>query len=150
MSTTGASLRTIWIEIRAMNYSVNVMNDVLRQLNTLQAGQDITAISCLNMAKAAMSAGILFSILGSQIGGTAGQFLQYASYGMYAVAAIQAVIGVMQLMNAQTLLSAQIFLTMWYPVIVPILAAVAVFLALKNVLGEVPAAYLQLQQRRQY
>ena len=139
MSTTGASLRTIWIEIRAVNYAVNVLNDVLRQLNGVQLGQDATAMSCFNMAKAALSAGVLFGILGQQLGGTYGQFLQYASYAMYAVAAIEAVTGALKAMSVANIAAAQYMLTVWAPVIAPIVAFTAVFLALKGILGDIPA-----------
>jgi hypothetical protein len=145
MSTTGTSLRTIWIEIRAMNYAVNTLNDVLRQLTTLQKGQDLTAISCFNMAKAAMSAGILFSVLGSQVGGTAGQFLQYASYLMYGVAAMQALLGIMKLQNlamlTQTITVRGLSIAYW-ELFLPVIAAVGVFIALQGYLGALPAALL--------
>ena len=144
MSTTYTSLRTVWIEIRAMNYAVNVLNDVLKQLTKLQNGYNITAMSCFNMAKAAMSAGVLFGILGTQIGGVGGQLLQYASYLMYGMAAMQAFMGVMKAQGLMAQLTAipikELGLAYWQ-MFLPVIAGVAVFIALKDVLGTIPAAF---------
>lgn len=144
MSSSGASLRTIWIEIRAMNYAVNVLNDVLRQLTTLQKAQDLTSISCFNMAKAALSAGVLFSVLSTQIGGVGGQVLQYASYLMYGVAAMNAFMGIMKLQNLQILtqtVTVRGLSIAYWELFLPILAAVGVFIALQGYLGALPAAF---------
>ena len=147
MSTTGTSLRTIWIEIRALNYSVNVLNDVLRQLTRLQKEQDITAMSCFNMAKAALSAGVLFGILGTQIGGTGGQVLQFASYLMYATAAMQAIIGISKIMDmailTQTIEINGLAIAYW-KLFLPVAAAAGIFFALKDYLGPIPAALLAI------
>ena len=96
------------------------------------------------MAKAAMSAGILFSILGTQIGGVGGQVLQYASYMMYGVAAMQAFIGIMKLQNleilTQTVTIRGLSIAYW-ELLLPIIAAVGVFIALQGYLGALPAAF---------
>ena len=129
------SIRTIWISIRAMNYSINVINDLIRQLTLTQTTMGGMAIASLNMAKAAFSAGILFGVLGSQIGGTYGQMLIYASYLMYAIAAIQAVSAAMKILNTVTMEGA-VTMAIY---LAPIITAVTLFYVLQNVLGTIPA-----------
>jgi hypothetical protein len=148
MSATGTSLRTIWIEIRAMNYAVNTMNDVLRQLAVLEKQQELTAISCLNMAKAAMSAGILFGVLAGQVGGIGGQMLQFGSYIMYGIAALQGLLAITKMINMENLtatipIGKGIEIAYW-ELFATIAVAAGVFYALQGYLGTIPALLLAI------
>lgn len=100
MSASTGSLRTIWIEIRAMNYTMNVFTDVLRQISALQQSEMACAIASLNMAKAAMSSGLLFSVLAQQIGGFGGKVLTMVSYLMYATAGFKMLSAVIEILES--------------------------------------------------
>jgi hypothetical protein len=95
------NLKTIWLTIRATNYTTQVFTNVISNMNGLIASEKKAINSGLNLGKSAMAAGILFSVMGSQIGGTAGQLLTYASYGMYAVSMIGYLKAGLAFMDAQ-------------------------------------------------
>jgi hypothetical protein len=145
--TTGTSLRTIWIEIRAMNYAINTLNDVLRQLTMLQQQEELSAIACLNMTKAAMSAGILFGVLGNQIGGLGGQIFQFGSYVLYGVAVLNGLIAVTKIVQSGILTTTiainGLNIAMWQ-IYVIVGAAAAIFYALQGYLGPIPALIIAI------
>jgi hypothetical protein len=91
MAARGTGLRTIWITLRAANYTSTVFSGVIRQIDFLNAKEQQLAAQSIFMARAAMSAGLMFSVLGKELGGTAGQYLKLTSYMMYLVSAISMV-----------------------------------------------------------
>ena len=131
-----------------MNYTVNVFNDVIRQLTVTTQSLNRCAIANLNMAKAALSAGILFSVLGSQVGGIGGQVMQFASYAMYATAALQALLAAIKFINTTNLtatipITQMLSISVW-EIVAPIAAAAAVFFFLKDSMGVIPALILAI------
>jgi hypothetical protein len=85
---SGTNLRTIWITLRAVNYTTAVFTNVITNMKGLDAATKQAINSSLNLGKSAFAAGMLFNVLGSQIGGAGGQLLQYASYAMFVVSAL--------------------------------------------------------------
>jgi hypothetical protein len=92
--------------------------------------------SSLNLGKAAMAAGMLFGVLGQQIGGVGGQMLTFASYGMYAVSMMAYAKGAIIFLNLE-LEKHAIFLgttTMqWIELGVAISAAIGAFLIVMEI-----------------
>jgi hypothetical protein len=81
------NLRTVWVTLRATNYTTAVFTNVISNMNGLSNAQKQAMNSSLNLGKSAMAAGMLFGVLGNQIGGAGGKLLTYASYAMYVVSA---------------------------------------------------------------
>ena len=96
---TSTSLRTVWLTLRATNYTSHVFTTVVRQLGGLEAAEKRQVIQSLRMANAATSAAVMFSTLGNQMGGMAGQILGTASQFMYVVTAIGYVRAILPLLN---------------------------------------------------
>jgi branched-subunit amino acid transport protein AzlD len=135
---TSTSLRTIWITIRAVNYATNTFNQLIGQMAELQKKEAGIIQMNMNLAKSAMSAGILFQVLGQQIGGVAERFLNYGAYVMYAISALNLLQGVQKFV-ASGMLAHQVTvfgLTMSYQMLyLSIAAAVGVFMILYQVLS---------------
>lgn len=135
---TSTSLRTIWITIRAVNYATNTFNQLIGQMADLQKKEAGIIQQNFNLAKSALSAGILFQVLGQQIGGVGGQFLNYGAYVMYAISALNLLQGVQKFVESG-MLSHQVVvfgLTMSYQALyMSIAAAVGVFLVLYQALS---------------
>jgi len=71
MSALGGNIRTIWITLRAMNYTQRVFDDMARQMTNLQASQKKVAQSTNQMADASMHmlvAGTMLLTLSLMIG----------------------------------------------------------------------------------
>lgn len=67
-SNTG--LRTIWVTLRAVNYTTQVFIDTIKMVSNLQKSEDKLAISTLRMGTHAMSAGMMFMTLGQGMDNT--------------------------------------------------------------------------------
>lgn len=138
MSASTGSLRTIWIEIRALNYTMNVFSDVIRQINMMQKAEETSAIASMNMAKAALSAGLLFGVLSQQVGGVGGQLLKYGSYVMYAIAGMQLMNSMLQVLDSGLMLHEVQVLgvtTTWGALYITIAAVVGIFFVLYEALN---------------
>ena len=125
------NLKTIWLTIRATNYTTQVFTNVISNMSSLEAAEKKAINSSLNLGKSSMAAGILFSVMGNQIGGTAGQLLNYASYGMYAVSAMSYLKAATMFLNAQLVahnIILELTITNWQALGIAIMAAIGAFL----------------------
>lgn len=82
------NLRTVWITLRATNYTAQVFNAVVRQCDSLSFAEKKLITQQLRLGNAAMSAGIMFNTMGDQMGGAGGQALQMAGNMMYLLSAL--------------------------------------------------------------
>lgn len=142
-----ASLRTIWISIRATNYAVNTMTGLINQINLAATAEQSLTVSNLNMMKSAMSAGILFGVLGDQIGGVGGQLLHFASYSMYGMAILQGLSAAMRILDSDMLTTTATSIGLeiaWWQVFVAIGAAAGIFMLLKDNVGVIAAGLLAI------
>lgn len=73
------SLKTIWISVRAINYSSQVLNTVITQINTLENAEVRLAQKSIMAASQSYRAGIMFTTMGNEMGGVSGQALSMAS-----------------------------------------------------------------------
>lgn len=97
------NLKTIWISLRAVNYTTAVFTNVIANLAGLQSAESKVINASLNLGKAATGTAIMFNVLGNQIGGTGGQMLTYASYVMFAVSAMSYAKAAILFLNAKLL-----------------------------------------------
>jgi len=142
MATTGTGLRTIWITLRAANYTTRVFTDAITQLNFLSKAELRLVQNSMRMATAALSAGIMFGVLSKEMGGTAGEVLKYTSYLMYLVSAIEFVKSaqiILSKVNWSHMLSVQGLTVSYSQLAISIMAGLGVFLLLVNQLGPLPA-----------
>ena len=75
---TSTNMRTIWISLRATNYTTQVFGSVMRQCDALDKKEKMMVRQNLRLASAAVSAGMMFQAMGSQMGGAGGQILDTA------------------------------------------------------------------------
>lgn len=144
---SGTGLRTVWLTLRATNYTTAVFTNVITNLSGFDAATKRAINSSLNLGKSAMAVGMITGVLGQQIGGTAGQILTYASYlayfvGMlaYAKAGILAINGVLQAHNIIVHMATGSWLALGFAVA----GAFAIFFLLKDSLGVIPALILAI------
>lgn len=141
------NLRTIWITLRAANYTTNVFTNVIQNCSSLEASEKKLINASLNLGKASMSAGILFGVLGSQIGGTSGQILSYVSYMMYAVSAFSYLKAGILLLNSflgQHAAIVNFLSSAYFRLAFATAAGFAIFFLLKDWLGPIPALLLAI------
>lgn len=144
------NLRTIWLTLRATNYTTAVFTNVITNMKGLDAAQKQAINSSLNLGKSAFAAGMLFNVLGSQMGGAAGQALTYASYVMYIVSSLsylKAGILVVTAFMENHALIVNIVSSSYFKLGVAmagIIGAVMLFLALKDTLGLIPALLIAI------
>lgn len=144
---TSTSLRTVWITIRATNYAFNTFNQLIGQMANLQKTEASLIQTNLNLTKSAMSVGILFSVLGQQIGGIGGQFMEYFSYMAYGMAILQGLTSVIRILDSGLLthMATAIGLKIaWWEIFVAIGAAAGVFMLLKDNVGVIAAGLLAI------
>jgi hypothetical protein len=148
MSST--SLRTIWLTLRATNYTTAVFTNVITNMQGLDAAQKQAINSSLNLGKSAFAAGMLFNVLGTQMGGTAGKVLTYASYMMYLVSALSymraGIIAATAFMQNHAIIvhllsSSYVQLGI---AMAGIMAAFLIFVMLKDSLGTIPALLIAI------
>jgi len=156
-------LRTIWITLRAVNYTGMVFRDVIRATDTLDKEQQKLAKNTLMAGQHALSAGLMWVTLGQSIDDTMSR--QVASIGVFqdvynavkpVIGALITFIGIMQMLIGleriyTTLKSSKILAiyleavavnilaSSWRQVAVSMMAGMAIFLMLKDVLGTIPA-----------
>jgi hypothetical protein len=94
MSST--SLRTIWLSLRATNYTTQVFTNILSQMNGLITKEASLNIAQINLGKSALSAGLMFGVLGGQMGGTGGQLLTLTGNFMMIGGVMSMVSGIVQ------------------------------------------------------
>lgn len=82
------NLRTVWITLRATNYTSQVFSAVVRQCGSLEFAEKKLITQQLRLGNSAMSAGIMFNTMGDQMGGAGGQALQMAGNMMYLLSAV--------------------------------------------------------------
>ena len=97
MSST--SLRTVWLSLRATNYTTQVITGCLNQINGLITKETNLAMAQIQLGKSALMAGTMFQVLGNQMGGTAGQILSLTGNFMQIGGIMSMVSGVMQTLN---------------------------------------------------
>jgi hypothetical protein len=141
------NLRTIWLTLRATNYTTAVFTNVISNLSGFTAAQQKAINSSLNLGKSAFAAGMLFNVLGSQMGGAAGQALTYASYVMYLVAGLSYLKA--GILAANAFLSnhaaiVNILSSSYFRLGIAMMAGFAIFFLLKDYLGTIPALLLAI------
>jgi hypothetical protein len=62
------NLRTVWITLRATNYTAQFFNAVIRPCDSLSFAEKKLITQQLRLGNAAMSAGIMFNTRGDQMG----------------------------------------------------------------------------------
>lgn len=67
MSTRQMGLRTIWITLRAVNYTTQVFADAIKSVELMQKTQEKLAIASLKAGQHAISAGLMWMTLGQMI-----------------------------------------------------------------------------------
>jgi hypothetical protein len=82
------NLRTVWITLRATNYTTQVFNQVMRQCDDLDFKERKQISSALRMGTAAMSAAMMFNTMGDSIGGAGGQIMKQAAMMMQVIGVI--------------------------------------------------------------
>jgi len=144
---SGTNLRTIWLTLRAVNYTTAVFTNVITNLKGLDAAQRQAINSSLNLGKSAYAAGMLFNVLGSQMGGTFGKMLTYASYLMFIVAGLSYLKAAIIFTNAilhNHAIIVNLLSSAYFRLGAAIGAGFAVFFILKDYLGPIPAAILAI------
>jgi hypothetical protein len=79
------NLRTVWITLRATNYTAQAFSAVARQCDWLEVKEKRLMTQNLRLGTAAISAGLMFNTMGDQIGGVGGELMKQASLMMYVV-----------------------------------------------------------------
>lgn len=97
MSST--SLRTVWLTLRATNYTTAALTGCLNQINGLIKGQTNLAMAQIQLGKSALMAGTMFQVLGQQMGGTAGQVLSLTGNFMQIAGIMSMVSGTLQVLQ---------------------------------------------------
>lgn len=125
------SLRTVWLTLRATNYTTAVFTNVISNLSGFDRATQKAINSSLNLGKSALAVGMITGVLGNQIGGAGGQLLTYTSYMMYAVAAMSyakaAIIVLNSMIYAQGIVVGNTAI-MWSELAASILGAVGAFM----------------------
>jgi hypothetical protein len=93
---SSTSLRTIWLTMRATNYTSHVFTSILSQMNGLIAKEAALNLAQISLGKSALSVGIMFGVLGGQIGGIGGQVLSLTGYFMIFGGALSMASGLIQ------------------------------------------------------
>jgi hypothetical protein len=144
---SGTNLRTIWLTLRATNYTTAVFTNVITNLKGLDAAQRQAINSSLNLGKSAYAAGMLFNVLGTQMGGTFGKFLTYSSYLMFIVAGLSylkaAIIFANSVLSNHAII-VNLLSSAYFRLGAAIGAGFAIFFILKDYLGPIPAAMLAI------
>lgn len=139
---SGTNLRTIWLTLRATNYTTAVFTNVITNLTNFDSATKRAINSSLMLGKSAMAVGMITGVLGQQLGGTAGQILTYVSYTMYAVGAMAyakaGIIVLNTILIKHGIIMGAVIIN-WQTLAVAIGAAVAAFLivmAITNTFGK--------------
>jgi len=144
---SGTNLRTIWLTLRAVNYTTAVFTNVITNLKGLDAAQRQAINSSLNLGKSAYAAGMLFNVLGSQMGGTFGKMLTYSSYLMFIVAGLSylkaAIIFANSVLHNHSII-VNLLSSAYFRLGAAIGAGFAIFFILKDYLGPIPAAMIAI------
>lgn len=144
---SGTNLRTIWLTLRAVNYTTAVFTNVITNLKGLDAAQRQAINSSLNLGKSAYAAGMLFNVLGSQMGGTFGKMLTYSSYLMFIVAGLSYLKAAIIFANsvlANHAIIVNLLSSAYFRLGAAIGAGFAIFFILKDYLGPIPAAMIAI------
>jgi hypothetical protein len=96
-------LKTIWITLRAANYTTAAFSAVVRQVGGLEKAEKRLVMQNLALFRASMSAGLMFQTMGSQMGGAAGEALNMAGNMAYVVAGLGAVRTILPFLTRQWL-----------------------------------------------
>jgi uncharacterized membrane protein len=165
MPSTGGStgLRTIWITLRAVNYTERVFIDTIKQVGTLSAAQNKLATQSLRAGAHAMSAGLMWATLGQSMDNTIsktitnigvlqglyGAMKPYVATLLTAVGVIQMLIGLEEIyiglkqskivtIYAEAV-AVYVLAHAWAIAAIGMMAAFGIFYALKPILGTIPA-----------
>ena len=98
MSST--NMRTIWLTLRATNYTAAVFEGVTREISGMAKTQMQMNIQMMSLGKSAMAMGMMFSVLGSQIGGVGGRMLSLTGEFMITVGAMSMAMGVIKTLSS--------------------------------------------------
>lgn len=79
------NLRTVWITLRATNYTAQAFSAVARQCDWLDDKEKKLMSQNLRLGTAALSAGMMFNTMGDQMGGAGGEMMKQASIMMYII-----------------------------------------------------------------
>lgn len=133
--------------LRATNYTTAVFTNVISNLSGFTAAQQKAINSSLNLGKSAFAAGMLFNVLGQQLGGTAGQMLTYASYMMYLVAGLSylkaGILAASAFMGNHAAV-VNILSSSYFRLGIAMAAGFAIFFLLKDYLGTIPALIIAI------
>ena len=94
-----SNLRTVWLTLRATNYTTAVLTSVMRQMDGMMTAQRNMALTQMEMGKSALMAGTMFTVLGSQIGGTGGKLLSMTGQFMMIAGLMNMVTGIMSALS---------------------------------------------------
>ena len=140
MSST-SNLRTIWLTLRATNYTTAILTSLSRQLDGVMMQQKNMALMQLEMGKSALMAGTMFTVLGQQMGGVGGKVLSMTGQFLQFGGVISMVSGIVNMMSAANMQNTVSVLGMdmsYQMLAVSIAAAFATFLIMTTLLQSFP------------
>lgn len=161
-------LRTIWITLRAVNYTVQVFKDCIRDTQLLSAKESELARQTMMMGQHALSAGLMWTVLGQSIDngiskslGSIGVLNQLIGVMKPYVAALFTVMGVIQMLigieqlyiglkqsKIVAILAEKLAVDglafSWKTLGIAIFAAFGLFFVLKPLLGTIPALLIAI------
>jgi len=101
MAATGGGMRTIWITLRAINYTGRIFSAVISDLEKLKGAEAQIVKHHMMMGQYALMAGMMFNALGQQVGGTAGTMMNALSYTMMMLGGFEMLISVLKVLNVE-------------------------------------------------
>jgi len=156
-------LRTIWITLRAVNYTAQVFKDVIRDTKLLSDSEATLAKQTMRAGQHALSAGLMWTVLGQSIDNSitknlmsigilnqvVGVMKPYVAALLTTIGVLQMLIGIEQIYIAlkqsklvtiyAESIAVNILASSWKTAALSMFAACGIFFALKDVLGTVPA-----------
>jgi|GEM_PF-6536818 hypothetical protein len=135
------NLRTVWLTLRATNYTTAILMSAMKQLDGMITQQKNMALAQIEMGKSALMAGTMFTVLGQQIGGTGGKMLSLTGNFMQImgimsmVAGITKALSMAQMQNTVTVFGMDLS---YQSLAISIGAAFAVFMIMSYALQSFP------------
>lgn len=168
MPTGTMGLRTIWITLRAVNYTAQVFRDVIRDTTLLSDSEKLLTKQTMMAGQHALSAGLMWTVLGQSIDNSItknitqiGVISQLTNVMKPYVAGFLTLMGVMQMVIGiekmyiaiktsklitiyAEAIAVNILASSWKTLALSMGAAVGIFLILRGPLGTIPALLIAM------